>query len=94
MCQKNMLSVFFSFQREKPLKELSLMDIMVSSDLSSSEQVKKAVSAANLMLYWIKISFKFFDIQMANVFYKTFVRPQLESAVAAWNPYLQGDFEK
>ena len=67
---------------------------MVTSTLSSSEQVKKAVATANSMLYRIRSSFTFIDIGMANVLYKTFIRPHLEFAIAAWNPYVQSDIDK
>ena len=78
---------------ETSAKERDL-GIMVTSNLSSAEQVKSAVATANSILYRIKNSFSFIDISMANVLYKTFVRPHLEFAIAAWNPYAQTDIDK
>ena len=70
------------------------LGVIVTSDLSSSEQVKNAVGTASSILYRIKSAFTFINIDMANVLYKSFVRPHLEFAVAAWNPYTQGDIAK
>ena len=69
------------------------LGIVVTDDLSLSEQVKKAVATANSMLYRIKNSISYFDPHMVDILYKTFIRPHLEFGVAAWNPYLQADIK-
>ena len=63
----------------------------MSSDLKYNDQVSKATSKANSMLGQLKRTFVTRDKIIWKKLYTTYVRPHLEFAVAAWNPYLKKD---
>lgn len=53
------------------------------------EAAKKATQA----LGFVKRTFSHFDCASFSVMYKTYIRPHMEFAVQAWNPYLRKDIE-
>ena len=77
-------------QIEKTYSERDL-GIQVSSNLKYHNQVSKAASKANSMLGMLKRTFVSRDKNIWKKLYTTYVRPHLEFAVSAWNPYLQKD---
>ena len=58
------------------------------------DQVKISVSKANKALGTLRRSFKCWDAVMFKQLFEMYVRPSLEYAASAWNPYNQGDIEK
>ena len=75
---------------EKTLSERDL-GVQVSSDLKYNDQISKATSKANSMLGQLKRTFVTRDKIIWKKLYTTYVRPHLEFAIAAWNPYLKKD---
>ena len=69
------------------------LGVMLTPDLKSKAQVNYSVSKASFVLSKIKQCFSFFDVPMVNQLFKTFVRPHLEFAVAAWSPCQETDIE-
>ena len=66
----------------------------MTSDLKWKAQVDSAASKANQILGMLNRTFTYNDMSMWKSLYTTFVRPHLEFASAAWNPYLQGDIDE
>ena len=60
-------------------------------DMKWHEQVTYAVCKASRMWSVLKKTFKSRDPKLWKKLYTAYVRPQLEFAVAAWNPYQRGD---
>ena len=69
------------------------LGIIMTNDLKSNEQVKRAASRATTVAYRIKNTFSYFSLELVNTLFKSFVRPHLEFAVGAWNPYRRGDID-
>jgi ribonucleases P/MRP protein subunit RPP40 len=68
---------------------------MVSSDLKwSLTQEEKATKSAKAIIAQIRNSFRYLDEELVRLLYFSPVRPHLEFAVPAWNPYLKKDIEK
>ena len=70
---------------------------MLSSDLKPSAQCDKAAAKANRMLGLFKNSLVTRDAKTWTLIYKSYIRPQIEFANAAWSPYRLKDintFEK
>ena len=67
--------------------------VIITNDLKSTEQVKIAASKANKMLGLLLNTFNYLDLETFKVLYNSYVRPQLEFGVSAWNPYLKRDIE-
>ena len=77
-------------QIEKTESERDL-GIQVSSNLKYDAQVSKSASKANTMLGILKRTFVTRNVDIWKKLYTTYVRPHLEFAVSAWNPYLIKD---
>ena len=69
------------------------LGIIMTNDLKSTEQVKRASSRATMVACRIKNTFTYFSLELVNTLFKSFVRPHLEFAVGAWNPYRRGDID-
>ena len=67
------------------------LGIQVSSNLKYSEQISKATSKANSVLSMMKRTFITRNKEIWKKQYITYVRPHLEFAISAWNPYLKKD---
>ena len=67
------------------------LGVQISNDLKASAQATKASSKANSVLGMLKRSFVSRDSELWKRLYMIYVRPHLEYAVAAWNPYLKKD---
>ena len=64
---------------------------MVSSDLSRSEHVNVTVNKANKLLGLVHRTVGSSNPGALSTLYKSLVRPVLEYAAPAWNPYLAKD---
>ena len=67
------------------------LGVMLSNTLSWSAQCAHASNKANAMLSALKRTFVSRDVSIWNKLYKTYVRPHVEFAVAAWSPYMKKD---
>lgn len=70
------------------------LGVLISSDLKFSAQVSKCEAQANKMLGVLKNTFMNRDPEIWKKLYMTYVRPHMEYAVQAWNPYQKCDKEK
>ena len=78
---------------EKVSEEKDL-GVWIEEDMRSSKQCKMAAQSANWALGQLGRAFHFRKASNLVPLYKTFVRPKLEHAVAAWSPWLEGDKEE
>ena len=67
--------------------------VHVSDDLKPSAHCAKASATANTILGMMARCFHFRDKNIWIKLYKTYVRPHLEYAAPAWNPWLQRDIQ-
>jgi hypothetical protein len=70
------------------------LGIQIDNKLKFEDQTIKAVGKANGMISMLKRTFVSRDIKIWSKLYKTYIRPQLEFAISAWNPYRQMDIVK
>jgi ribonuclease P/MRP protein subunit RPP40 len=70
------------------------LGIIISSDLKWHDHTSHAANKANRMLGMMSRTFSHFTHELLKIVYSTFVRPHLEFAIAACNPYSQGDINK
>ena len=70
------------------------LGIQVSSNLKYNDQISIATSKANKILGILKRTFITRDEIIWKKLYTTYVRPHLEFAVGAWNPYLKKDINQ
>ena len=75
------------------VKEEKDLGVWMEEDLKSSKQCRMAAQSANWALGQLSRTFHFRKANCIVPLYKTFVRPKLEHAVAAWSPWLEGDKE-
>ena len=69
------------------------LGILVSENLSWSEQTAAAVNKANSVLRQLKRAFKHWSPESCRSLYTSLVRPHLEYASSVWNPYRKGDVD-
>ncbi len=77
-----------------PLSETKVerdLGILISNDLKWSAQAKKASNKANSVLAQLKRTIIRWDAHTLKTLYTGFVRPHLEYAVSAWNPFRRKD---
>ena len=70
------------------------LGIMITNDGKWAAKVEVAVNRASWVLFRIRKTFRFFDMNLCKKLYPTFVRPHLEFASAAWNTLLKGEIKK
>ena len=75
------------------VKEEKDLGVWMEEDLRPSKQCKVAAQSANWALGQLSRAFHFRKASNIVPLYKTFIRPKLEHAVAAWSPWLEGDRE-
>ena len=75
----------------KSVKHVKDLGIMVSSDLSWSEQVNVNVNEANKLLGLVHRTVGSSNPSAFSMLYKSLMRPVLEYAAPEWNPYLVQD---
>ena len=69
------------------------LGVWMEEDMRPSKQCKVAAQNANWALGQLSRAFHFRKASCLVPLYKTFVRPKLEHAVAAWSPWMEGDKE-
>ena len=67
------------------------LGIQVTSNLKYNDQVSKAASKGNSTLGMLKRTFVTRNTNIWKKLYTTYIRPHLEFAISAWNPYLKKD---
>ena len=67
------------------------LGILISSNMKPTQQCNKAASKGNRMLGLMKRTFQSNNSFVWKKLYTTYIRPQLEYAVSAWNPFLLKD---
>ena len=67
--------------------------VLVNKNMKPSEQCSKAARSANAVLGQIARAFHYRDRWTFIRLYKLYVRPHLEFATAAWNPWTVADVE-
>ena len=69
------------------------LGIWVEDTLKPSKQCAAAAKSANFALGQLQRAFHYRKKEMLISLYKTFVRPRLESSVAAWSPWFENDIK-
>ena len=75
------------------VKEEKDLGVWMEEDLRPSKQCKMAAQSANWALGQLSRAFHYRKANCLVPLYKTFVRPKLEYAVAAWSTWMEGDRE-
>ena len=84
---------FLNGEEVEAVKEEKDLGVYVEDSLKPSRQCAAAVKAANFALGQLQRSFHYRKKAYLVPLYKTFVRPRLEHAVPAWNPWLESDIK-
>jgi hypothetical protein len=74
-------------------KEERDIGVLVTNDLKPGAQCAKAAKTASTVLGQISRSFRYRDKKIFRALYMRYVRPHLEFASPAWNPWLVKDIE-
>ena len=70
------------------------LGVLLTSNLDPARHIAAIVQRANFVLGLVRRAFVLNDIKLFVLLYKTLVRPHLEYAVQAWNPWKQKDIKK
>ena len=70
------------------------LGIQIKHNLKWDLQCIMAADKANKMLGTLKKTFKFWTKQSTRILYTSYIRPHLEYACQAWNPYLKKDINR
>jgi hypothetical protein len=85
---------------ENTLKEIETSNlekdigVYISNDLKWAKQVNYAAGNANSMLSQLNNTFRYKDKDLMKTLYSVYVRPHLEFAIQAWNPYYKKDINQ
>lgn len=82
------------YGNDRPLEVITCerdLGVLVSENLSLSEQCKAAAATANWKFGELKQAFSSRDRWLWTCLYKMHIRPHLEFAIQTWSPYLKGD---
>ena len=74
-------------------KEEKDLGVWVEESMKPSKQCAAAAKSANFALGQLQRAFHYRKKDMLIPLYKTFVRPRLESSVAAWSPWYETDIK-
>ena len=77
----------------KKVTEEKDLGVHITNDAKLSLQCTEAAKKATQALGFVKRTFSHFDCPSFSTLYKTYVRPHMEFAVQAWNPYLRKDID-
>lgn len=77
----------------KKVTEEKDLGVHITNDAKPSLQCTEAAKKATQALGFVKRTFSHFDCSSFSTLYKTYVRPHMEFAVQAWNPYLRKDID-
>ena len=91
--RKKKHQVWLQYEWDEEVKEEKDLGIWVEEDLRPTKQCKMAAQSANWALGQLSRAFHFRKASCLVPLYKTFVRPKLEYAVAAWSPWMEGNRE-
>ena len=80
-------------ERVEAVEEEKDLGVWISSTMKPSKQCAAAAKSANFALGQIQRAFHYRKKINLIPLYKCFVRPRLEFAVAAWNPWMEGDIQ-
>ena len=69
------------------------LGVYITHNLKNKEQVSRAAGKANSKLGMLTRTFVSRDAKLWKNLYTTYVRPNMEFAVSAWNPYAKGDIK-
>ena len=69
------------------------LGVWMENDMRPTKQCKMAAQSANWALGQLTKAFHYRKASCLVPLYKSFVRPKLEHAVAAWSPWMEGDRE-
>ena len=75
------------------VKEEKDLGVWMEEDMKPTKQCRMAAQTANWALGQLTRAFHYRKSSCLVPLYKTFVRPRLEHAVAAWSPWNEGDKE-
>ena len=67
------------------------LGIIISNDLKLAKQCAKAANTAYSIFGRLKRAFVSRSLSIWKLLYSTYIRPHLEFAISAWNPYLKKD---
>ena len=67
------------------------LGIIISNDLKLAKQCAKAANTAYSIFGRLKRAFTSRSLHIWKLLYTTYIRPHLEFAISAWNPYLKKD---
>ena len=67
--------------------------MFIKNDAKPSLQCIVAAKKATQALGFVKRTVSHFDCTSFSVVYRTYIRPHMEFAVQAWNPYLKKDID-
>ena len=81
------------WQEKHQVKEARDLGVWMEEDMRPSKQSQVAAQSANWALGQLIRVFRFRKASVLVPLYKTFVRPKLEHAVAAWLLWMEGDKE-
>ena len=91
---KNQMHKYYMKGEElEQAKEEKDLGIWIDDTLKPSKQCAAAAKSANFALGQIQRAFHYRKKSMLVPLYKTFVRPRLESSVAAWSPWYENDIK-
>ena len=62
--------------------------LLITDNLKPSSQCAAAVNKTMSALRWVKEAFIIWILSLFRIFYKTYIRPNLEFVIHAWSPYL------
>ena len=82
---------FMDGERLGVAEEEKDLGVWVTTSMKPSKQCTKVAQSANFALGQIQRAFHYRRKKNLIPLYKSFVRPRLEFAVAAWSPWLEGD---
>ena len=84
---------FLNGEEVEEVKEEKDLGVLIEDTMKPSKQCLAAAKAANFALGQIQRAFHYRKKSNLVPLYKTFVRPRLEHAVAAWSPWLESDIK-
>ena len=82
---------FLNGEKVEAVKEEKDLGVYIEDNMKPTKQCAAAAKAANFALGQIQRGFHYRKKANLVPLYKTFVRPRLEHAVAAWSPWLESD---
>ena len=84
---------FMNGEEVEAVKEEKDLGVYIEDSLKPTKQCAAAAKAANFTLGQIQRAFHYRKKEQLVPLYKSFVRPRLEHAVAAWSPWLESDIK-